>query len=186
MWMTQSISPSESTSRWSITSSVPQTPSAAVTSSTHSISPAVTSQPTVTSQPHSQSSLTSEQNVTATTKPAKATSGNNHEKSNHGKSNVVLWMLNTLVYKNSINVLMNWPLLMKYNLIRIFPLPVTEGSTEGPKLGQTEWMLIACLGAFAIVLITLVILVIQMSRLNQTVTRLKDASHRWVTWNNGT
>lgn len=127
--MTQSISPSESTSRWSITSSVPQTPSAAVTSSTHSISPAVTSQPTVTSQPLSQSSLTPEQNVTATTKPAKATSDN-------------------------------------------------EGSTEGPKLGHTEWMLIACLGAFAIVLITLVILVIQMSRLNQTVTRLKDASHR--------
>lgn len=121
MSMEQSISPSESTSRWPVTSSVPQTPSAAVTSSTHSISPAVTSQPTVTSQPHSQSSLTSEQNVTATTKP---------------------------------------------------------GSTEGPKLGQTEWMLIACLGAFAIVLITLVILVIQMSRLNQTVTRLKDASHR--------
>lgn len=179
--MEQSISPSESTSRWPVTSSVPQTPSAAVTSSTHSISPAVTSQPTVTSQPLSQSSLTPEQNVTATTKP-----GNQHGKSNHGKSNVVLWMLNTLVYKNSINVLMNWPLLMKYNLIRIFPLPVTEGSTEGPKLGQTEWMLIACLGAFAIVLITLVILVIQMSRLNQTVTRLKDASHRWVTWNNGT
>ena len=69
-------------------------------------------------------------------------------------------------------------MLLKYNLMDIFPLPDTEGSKEGLKLGQTEWMLIACLGAFAIVLITLVILVIQMSRLNQTVTRLKDASHR--------
>lgn len=121
MSMAQSISPSESTSRWSVTSPVSQTPSAAVTSSTHNISPAVTSQPTVTSQPLSQSSLTPEQNVTATNKP---------------------------------------------------------GSKEGAKLGPIEWMLIACLGAFFIVLITLVILVIQMSRLNQTVTRLKDASHR--------
>lgn len=46
------------------------------------------------------------------------------------------------------------------------------------KLTITEYILIACLGVFGLVLITIVILVVQIARLNKTVNNLKAASHR--------
>ncbi|XP_068711354.1 uncharacterized protein [Montipora foliosa] len=55
----------------------------------------------------------------------------------------------------------------------------TSGSDEGGlQFTTTEYVLIACLCVFFIVLITLIVLAVQIARLNKTVGNLKAASHR--------
>ena len=65
---------------------------------------------------------------------------------------------------------------LKVSSMRLFfSLPVDSKTN---KLTITEYILIACLGVFGLVLITIVILVVQITRLNKTVNNLKAASHR--------
>ncbi|XP_068725630.1 uncharacterized protein [Montipora capricornis] len=56
----------------------------------------------------------------------------------------------------------------------------TSGSVGGKSLQftTTEYVLIACLCVFFVVLITLIVLAVQITRLNKTVGNLKAASHR--------